>query len=346
MKRLIMSALVVAGALASSAAFAQTGVGRVGGGQAVGSTEARSEFVAAIVRQWGPHVTEVYKTDADQWAAELAQTLANASLDTLARAARARSFSAMNDALLAGDSAPTLSGEVAQKLGDAAIDLVYVPVTPCRIIDTRLAGGAIAANTTRNFDVSVVGSYAFQGGDATDCNVGGVGSFAAAVVNFTVVTPAAAGYITAFPYLGTQPVASNLNYVAGDVKGNLAIVKLDQGASADELSVYSLAQTHLVADIIGYFINPQATDPECTNTTVSTFNIPAGSNTFFNNPSCPVGYKASTPYCWTATAGVYSQGSGFNGNTATNATFCAWNNTTGAAQNVFGGNVCCRVPGR
>ena len=39
-------------------------------------------------------------------------------------------------------------------LGDSQADLVYTPVTPCRIIDTRLAGGAIAAGTTRSFLVT------------------------------------------------------------------------------------------------------------------------------------------------------------------------------------------------
>jgi hypothetical protein len=70
------------------------------------------------------------------------------------------------------------------------------------------------------------------------------------------------------------------------------------------------------------------------------------STNFFNNPACPAGYRPTTPYCWTAATGVYSQGSGYNANSATNPTFCAWQNTTGANQSVFGGNVCCRIPGR
>ena len=48
-------------------------------------------------------------------------------------------------------------------------DLIYVPVDPCRIVDTRIAGGAITANTNRNFLVSgTLGELAVQGGQ-TDC---------------------------------------------------------------------------------------------------------------------------------------------------------------------------------
>jgi hypothetical protein len=82
---------------------------------------------------------------------------------------------------------------------------------------------------------------------------------------------------------------------------------------------------------------------QCVNTSVNSFTLPANSGNFFNNPTCPAGYNAVTPYCWTAASGVYSQGSGYNANVPSNPTF--WQNTTGSAQTVFGGNVCCRVPG-
>jgi len=83
---------------------------------------------------------------------------------------------------------------------------------------------------------------------------------------------------------------------------------------------------------------------DCVNTSLTLFTIGANSANFFNNPSCPAGYTATTPYCWTAASGVYSQGSGYNVNTVGNPTFCAWQNTTGVNQTTYGGNICCRVP--
>jgi len=317
----------------------------------------RGRLVHEIVSKWGNHVQEAYRTDARRWAMEMVPAFSRVSIDSLAKAARAKTFMGMNDALL-GDAAaphfPNLAVAVGsgalplpeKALGDAANDLVFVAVSPCRILDTRVAGGVITAGSTRNFDITDIGDFAPQGGATGDCGVGGVGAFAAAVINFTVVSPSSGGYITAFPYLGTQPLASTLNYGTNDIRGNLAIVKLDQGSSVPEMSVYSFAQTHLVADITGYFINPQATNLNCTNTSVQTFNLAANSVNFFNNPNCPAGYTAVTPYCWTAASGVYSQGSGYNANATGNSTFCSWQNTTASSQSVFGGNVCCRVPGR
>lgn len=315
---------------------------------------ARGQLVEQIVKRWGVHVQETYRADVRNWAMGMVPTFSRVSLDTLARASQASTFEGMNNALL-GDAAardyPNLAMAVGmgklplpeKALGDAATDLVYVPVTPCRIIDTRVAGGVIPANTTREFDVTSATSYSAQGGEANNCNgVGAAGNFAAAVINFTVVTPSAAGYITAFPYLATQPLAATVNYTAGDIRGNLAIVKLDQGASLAELSVYTFAQTHLVGDIVGYFIAPNDA-LECVNTSVQAVTITANTANFFNNPNCPAGYTATTPYCWTAASGVYSQGSGYNANATGNATFCAWQNTTGASQTVFGGNVCCKI---
>lgn len=322
----------------------------------------RGQLVHDIVLKWGVAVQTTYHADVHRWAEAMGPVFADAPLDTLAKAAAAKSFDEMNNTLLASRARKPVDAQAAllktnttlasapKVLGDAANDLVFVPVTPCRIIDTRLAGGAIAANTARDFDVtqesSAITSYAGQGGAASNCGIGNAGAFAAAVINFTVVSPNAAGYITAFPTGASQPLAATVNYTAGAIVGNLAIVKLDQTSAVNELSVYSFAQTHLVADVVGYFIQPQATNLNCVSTSLQTTPLPANSITFYNNPACPAGYTAVTPYCWTASANVFLQGSGYNSNAAGNPTFCSWQNNNATAQSVFGGNVCCRVPGR
>ncbi|WP_056176299.1 hypothetical protein, partial [Lysobacter sp. Root604] len=224
-------------------------------------------------------------------------------------------------------------------LGDAATDLVFVPISPCRLFDTRLAGGAIAANTVRSFDVTAVSDYSFQGGAASNCNgVGAAGSFAAAVINFTTVTPSAAGYITAFPFGTTQPLAATVNYGGGDIRGNLATVALDQGASANELSVYSFAQTHLVGDIIGYFINPQATALQCVEVDGTVLNLAAGAagNAFAG--SCPAGYTAVETQCRPSIFGMRVAGSW--------TSHCNMVNDSASAGTVTATARCCRVPGR
>src|SRR5256885_16998335 len=69
-------------------------------------------------------------------------------------------------------------------LGDSAADLSYTPVTPCRILDTRIVGGPIAAGGQRNFLVTGT-NLSSQGGSATGCGVPTAGT--AAVINFVAV---------------------------------------------------------------------------------------------------------------------------------------------------------------
>ncbi len=67
----------------------------------------------------------------------------------------------------------TFSTTASAQLGSLSTDLVYTPVTPCRIMDTRNPGsisGILAAGTTRSF-IAWGSSYAAQGGAATNCNM-------------------------------------------------------------------------------------------------------------------------------------------------------------------------------
>jgi hypothetical protein len=306
----------------------------------------RAQWVYRIVAKWGGHVQEAYRTDPRQWAASMGPAFARAPLPALRRAAEARSFAGMNDALLAPSAPAATLNPVAvsdpkaidtKALGDPDKDLVYVPVTPCRILDTRIVGGPIPANSFRDFDLTDVVRYAPQGGDTSNCNVGDKGSFAAAALNITVVSPNMAGYITAFPYLASQPTAATLNYVAGDIRNGLAIVRLDQTPATHEFSVYSFAQTHLVADIVGYFREPEATALECV--TLTGDQISFGGRRDIESPSCPAGYRAISGNCKTFDDYVNSSYT-----TSTNhvCTITSSNSSAVAHSAVN----CCRVPGR
>src|SRR5207244_5470386 len=43
------------------------------------------------------------------------------------------------------------AGKGHMKLASTTIDQTFVPIVPCRIVDTRNAGGPIVAGTTRNY---------------------------------------------------------------------------------------------------------------------------------------------------------------------------------------------------
>ena len=149
---------------------------------------------------------------------------------------------------------------VAVPLASLSSDLVFTPVTPCRILDTRSASaGILVAGSTRGFNAWGQGSLGFtaQGGSNTNCGMTGTNT-AAIVVNFTSVSPQAGGYITAYPGDAAQPLAATLNFNAGDVKGNNAVLKLNQTGSGSSFNVYSTSTTHLVGDVVGYYAAPNA----------------------------------------------------------------------------------------
>jgi hypothetical protein len=111
---------------------------------------------------------------------------------------------------------------------------------PTRILDSRTGVGGYAskwpADTVR--DVTVAG-LAGVPADAT-----------AVVMNVTVTEPEAPGYVTVFPSGQMRPLASNLNYVAGQTVPNLVTVAVGAGG---RVSLYSAARMHLVVDVVGYY---------------------------------------------------------------------------------------------
>ena len=91
-------------------------------------------------------------------------------------------------------------------------------------------------------------------GSVLELQVGGVGGVpadaVAVVLNFTVTNPVGTGYVTVYPCGSPRPVASNLNFVAGQSVPNLVIAKL---GTSGRVCVYSYAATDLLADVSGYF---------------------------------------------------------------------------------------------
>jgi len=125
--------------------------------------------------------------------------------------------------------------------------LRFFPITPCRIVDTRLTGGPITFQTTRNFTV--------QG-------VCGIPTNAKAVVlNATIVGPSTDGYLTLYPSNVARPLAANLTFRAAEpALGNGAIVGLAT-APPNDLSAYvflGAGSSHLVLDSTGYFCKVDA----------------------------------------------------------------------------------------
>jgi hypothetical protein len=125
---------------------------------------------------------------------------------------------------------------------------LFTASSPSRICDTRptyisgltdqCTGETIGAGGTLSVAVEGQGSVPASG-------------VTAAVVNVTVTDTSQSSYLTAWPAGATLPVASDLNWVAGDTVPNMAVVAIGTSGSID---LYNNAgSTDVVVDVMGWY---------------------------------------------------------------------------------------------
>ncbi|MBS1828547.1 MAG: hypothetical protein JST93_24790 [Acidobacteria bacterium] len=114
--------------------------------------------------------------------------------------------------------------------------LRFVPLVPCRIIDTR-PNSIFAANETRAINLP-----------SSNCSV--PAAAAAYSLNVTIVPTGPLGYLSLWPTGQPRPLVSTLNSFDGRIKANAAIVPAGTGGS---INVFVTDATHVILDINGYF---------------------------------------------------------------------------------------------
>lgn len=123
----------------------------------------------------------------------------------------------------------------------------FIPVTPCRIADTRNANGSfggptMAGGLSRTFNVP-----------QSACNI--PTTALAYSLNVTVVPHAPLGYLTLSPTGQARPFVSTLNSPSGKVLANAAIVPAGTNGGID---VFVTDSTDVILDINGYFALPDS----------------------------------------------------------------------------------------
>jgi YVTN family beta-propeller protein len=127
---------------------------------------------------------------------------------------------------------------------DPTAKLQLVPITPCRVVDTRQPNGPF-------------GGPPIQGGAQPrafplpqgSCNI--PSTAVAYSLNVTVVPMGTLGYLTMLPSGQQVPSTSTLNSPDGRTKANAAMV---QAGLSGGVSAYATDTTNLILDIDGYFV--------------------------------------------------------------------------------------------
>lgn len=111
------------------------------------------------------------------------------------------------------------------------------PLTPTRVLDTRIGLGARLGKLPAGGQISV-------------SELPLTPTSTAAVLNVTVTEPDDAGFITVWPCDVTRPVVSNLNFVLGETSPNQVTVAI---GTSRKICLFASASAHLIADIAGTY---------------------------------------------------------------------------------------------
>ncbi len=251
------------------------------------------------------------------------------------------------------------SDKVSSKLGSATNDLIFNPIPPCRVADTRNVGGPITAGGTRTiYWWSNIGgnSWAGQGGVPGASNVACPGTVitsqggtlgnvapAAAVATITVVNANAAGNFVVWNGVGAAPTVSALNWDhAGEVIANTTLIP--GGNPANTFSVaYNgpSGQADVVVDVVGYFVENGATALQCVVTLANDYLFESGFINSLSPPPCPATYSLVSVRC--VSDALIPPAPTLVG---VDASTCTYQNTTGVAQAFHVSARCCRLPGQ
>ena len=124
----------------------------------------------------------------------------------------------------------------------------YVPITPIRVLDSRVAvglSGAFKANEPRDF---VVAGFAGPAGTIPPGAIAVTG-------NLTVTRQTSGGYVSVTPTKTSSPRSSTINFPTGDTRANNATVSLSTAGRLAAVYKASTGKTaHILFDVTGYFL--------------------------------------------------------------------------------------------
>ena len=226
----------------------------------------RASVVERIVATWGP---------------ELARSRANVAVDDL----RASLFALRADHLLAASLAGTVEGVRAaigldpgavvaarkggaaaqeKALGNSDVDVVYTPVTPCRLVETRGAfpavyqGDGTASHASAPFTPNEIRTYTVQGDNGV-CLSQLPASLARSAVQlqvFGMPTTSLSGDVEILPQGSTFGNTATMVYV-GSIAFNTVSTAAKVNVANKQISVQVRGGgAHIAIDVVGYFSRP------------------------------------------------------------------------------------------
>ncbi|MFO1303331.1 MAG: tail fiber domain-containing protein [Burkholderiales bacterium] len=241
----------------------------------------RATVVDRVVAQWGD---ELARSSSGITQAQLREMLLAMRADQLLAASLAGSLDGLRNVVSASllpeaEVKPSLLH--AKALGDANQDVTYVPVTPCRLVETRgtfaavyQGGGAFAPNEIR--------TYTLQGGNGVCLSQlpGSVSPSAVQMQVYGIPITTGSGDIEILPQGGTFGSTATLVYLGNNAFTSASSTSLANLANKQISVQVRGGGAHVAIDVVGYFRAPQggfvthvATGPGLTGGTITSTGV-------------------------------------------------------------------------
>jgi hypothetical protein len=185
-----------------------------------------------------------------------------ASADSL-KASPARAIPAAQNSPLSSNISENNASDQSKAVGEVNQDLLYTPIAPCRVFDTRTPGAPFISNgltsgVVRSFDMDGANLSA-QGGATAGCNIPTAAR--AVVLAFSPITPPTTGWFVGAANDGSPMPASTLfNYSSALTLTTFTVVMPMLGQAGGDIRLeargVSAYSVHGVGDVTGYFMPP------------------------------------------------------------------------------------------
>jgi subtilisin family serine protease len=235
--------------------------------------------------------------------------------------------------------------------------LVYKPLEPCRIMDTRNATlasgvqGPIAGGAVKQLPAFIAaganwGSYGGAGG--SDCGLTSPpgSSIHAIALVLTILNPNFDAYLGIADVNDLSTVLSNvaLNFTHGQGLSTTYVVPRMVTSNLNFAMPPGLS-AQIIFDVVGYFVVPDATPLQCTTLSSAATTIAASGGTgSATSPACSAGFTLTSGSCDSTSASMSLVQDKANGTST--AWTCSATNRGGAAANLTATANCCRIAGR
>jgi hypothetical protein len=241
--------------LLSSGAVAQNDASiRAGANALLAIDQHRATVIERIVSQWAA-------ADARLDAVQLRATLASLRADELLGASLAGTLDGVGDILASAQASTSRAGDgriETKAVGDSTIDVVYTPLTPCRLVETRGTFAAVYQGGGA-FTGGMIRTYTVQGGNGvclTQLPAGLKPSAVQLQVFGIPINSAASGDIEILPQGATFGATATEVYV-GNVAFNTVSTTVKINFANNQIAVQVRGGGANVAiDVVGFFARP------------------------------------------------------------------------------------------